>query len=118
MPERHAEPTPSPITLADRAHTGLLVALWLEPDAAAELALPDGEPADALHITLAYAGDVEDLGELAVARAITTLERDMSWRMSLAGRVGGYGRFSASDTTTGRMCSTRPSTCPGWPSCA
>lgn len=91
--------TASRITLADQVHNGLLVALWLEPGAAASLVLPNGEPAESLHITLAYAPDVDELGELAVARSIAAVDREVSWRSSLSGKVGGYGRFAASDTS-------------------
>lgn len=86
-------------TLAEQPHTGLLVALWLEPDAAAKLALPDGEAADSLHITLTYSGDVAELGELVVARAIAAVEREVQWRTALSGTIGGYGRFTASETS-------------------
>jgi len=96
-------PATTPITLAEAsAHTGLLVALWLEPEAAAALALSGGEPAENLHVTLAYCGDVDELGELAVARAIVAVERETWWRGLLEGKVGGYGRFLASDTSDGQ----------------
>lgn len=91
-----------PITLAEQAHTGLLVALWLEPETAAALALPNGEPAESLHVTLCYCGDVDEIGELAVARAIVAVERETWWRGLLEGKVGGYGRFLASDTSDGQ----------------
>lgn len=87
------------VTLAEQAHSGLLVALWLKPDAAAKLALPNGEAADGLHITLTYTGDVEEFGELVVARAIAAVEREVKWRTALSGTIGGYGRFTASDTS-------------------
>lgn len=91
-------------TFADQSqpHTGLLVALWLDQETAPQLAVSRGEPADALHITLCYCGDVDDLGELAVARAIAAVEREVQWRSPLTGKVGGYGRFLASDSSDGK----------------
>jgi len=81
---------------------GLLVALWLDTETASTLAVPGGESPDALHITLAYCGDVAELGELAVARAIAAVEREVGWRSALTGKIGGYGRFLASDTSDGK----------------
>jgi 2'-5' RNA ligase len=94
---------PTPITFAEQVHTGLLVALWLDPDASAELALPGGESADALHVTLCYCPIEDDeADEVAIARAVASLERELGWRGNLTGKVGGYGRFLASDTSDGQ----------------
>lgn len=49
-------------------HNGLFIALRLSPNAAAKLALPGGEPADRLHLTLLYGGDVDALGADAVGK--------------------------------------------------
>src|SRR5579859_1261764 len=41
-------------------HTGMMVAFMVKPEIAKQLALPDGEPAEDLHVTLAYLGDLTD----------------------------------------------------------
>lgn len=92
----------SALWLAEQAPTGFLVALWLDPDVAAQLAVADGEPADALHVTLAYCGDAADLGDLATMRAVAAVERDVKWRAPIEGKVAGYGRFIASDSSDGQ----------------
>jgi 2'-5' RNA ligase len=88
---------PTSIALAERVHTGLLVALWLEPQAAAELALAGGEAAEDLHVTLCYCPKVDD--ELTASRAIAAVERTVNWRSGVEGRVGGYGRFLATESS-------------------
>jgi 2'-5' RNA ligase len=47
---------------ADPVHTSATVALIPTADDAARLAVDGGEPADELHVTLAYLGDAADLG--------------------------------------------------------
>lgn len=39
------------------AHTGIMIALYPLPELAEQIALESGEPADELHVTLAYLGD-------------------------------------------------------------
>src|SRR5690606_17189047 len=87
---------------AARQHNGLLVALWLPASTAAQLALPGGEPPDALHVTLCYCGDVAEMDELTIYRAINAVDRTVNYRPPLEGRIGGYGRFSASESSDGR----------------
>lgn len=50
------------ILAAAEVHTGAMVALIPTPDDAARLAADGGEPADELHVTLAYLGEAADLG--------------------------------------------------------
>ncbi len=94
--------TQDDLWFAETTPTGFVVALWIEPETAAKLAITGGESADDLHITLAYCGDAEDMGDLMHARAITAVERDIRWRSPIAGKVAGYGRFIASDTSDGQ----------------
>jgi 2'-5' RNA ligase len=75
------------------AITGAMVALFPPADVAARLACPDGEPAEQLHITLAFLGDADgivDAGELedALARLAETTP-------PLEGTIAGTGRFVA-----------------------
>lgn len=76
-------------------HKGVLVALWLKPDAARQLAKPGGEAADTLHITLAYCdGDYAD--------AVPVVRRLAAAHAPFFGAVRGTGRFPASETSDGK----------------
>lgn len=79
---------------AEQAPTGFLVALWLDPGTAAKLALPGGEPADALHITLASCGDAARIDDLTQAYAISAVANAVQYWTLTGGTVSGYGRFT------------------------
>lgn len=83
-------------------HTGMMLALLLDAETAAQLALPGGEPANDLHITLAYLGDIEDK-DFSDGRYRPHTEPVMIQRVlkavtsaaaPLVGKVGGVGCFS------------------------
>lgn len=80
-------------------HNRLLIALWLTPDGAARLALSNGEPADQLHLTLCYCGDVDALGADVVSRALDAVGQVATVQAALTGRISGVGRFNASTTS-------------------
>jgi 2'-5' RNA ligase len=44
-----------------KAHTGVMVALFPPESVAKQIALPDGEPIEELHVTIGYLGDYQDL---------------------------------------------------------
>jgi 2'-5' RNA ligase/phage head maturation protease len=71
---------------------GVMVALKVPQDVAEQIAHPDGTPAENLHITLAYLGDVEDLGGHPddLRDIVTPAVNDTG---PLAGSIGGIGRF-------------------------
>ncbi|WP_330335725.1 HK97 family phage prohead protease (plasmid) [Streptomyces sp. NBC_00536] len=71
---------------------GAMVALRLPADVAAQLAQPDGTPAEHLHITLAYLGDAAALGG-GPEDLRDTVASAVSGRGPLNGTVGGIGRF-------------------------
>ncbi len=52
----------SSVQAAAEVHTGAMVALIPTPEDAARLAVGGGEPAEQLHVTLAYLGEAADLG--------------------------------------------------------
>lgn len=89
----------SALWFAERAQTGFLVALWLKPDVAQQLAVAGGQSADSLHLTLCMAGDAAEMGELATYRAIAAIERAVQWWGSVEGKVSGYGRFKPTDSS-------------------
>lgn len=87
---------------AEQSHSGFLVALWLDSSTAEKLALAEGEPADSLHITLAYCGDASEVDELTQARVITSVYNEISYTDPLEGKIAGYGRFKGSTTSDGQ----------------
>lgn len=91
--------TETQLWLAERQPTGFLVALWLEPETSEKLALSGGESSDSLHITLAYCGEADEMGELVQARAITAIADAVQYWNPLTGKIGGYGRFIASESS-------------------
>lgn len=81
----------SPVQL-EADHSGAMVALFLDAATAAELAIPGGEPAESLHITLAYFEDAG--GDRADWDVIHALVANIGAKhLPLAGRIGGQGVF-------------------------
>ena len=81
-------------------HTGIMVAFMLKPETAKQLALPDGEPTEELHCTLAYLGDIYDpveTGKLSPAETQDVLRLILAnfakEQSILSGTTGGIGRF-------------------------
>jgi len=74
-------------------HTGVMVALFPSPATAKLLAQPGGEPAEDLHVTLAYLGDASELEN------VDQLQQAVGgWAATvgpLAGEVSGVGTFTA-----------------------
>lgn len=84
---------PTPISKAEE-QTGAMVALMLAPNEAGQLALdePGAEPADQLHITLAYLGEaaqIKDVDRLKAAVAGFAVTH-----APITGHVQGMGRFT------------------------
>lgn len=77
-------------------HDGAMVALFLDPANAAALAVDGGEPADDLHITLAYfddeASDRQDWDSIH-----TLVENVAAKHLPLGGIIGGQGVFATPD---------------------
>jgi len=88
----------------DQQHTGMMIAFMLDPETAEQLAIPGGEPADALHVTIAFLGDSADEtlprnpaqknDDLAAMQHI--IASVASQESPLQGTIGGLGRFAAS----------------------
>lgn len=90
-----------PYTFAESGHTSLLIALWLDAETSKQLAIPDGESADNLHITLCYCGDAAQYDDLKLARVMTLIDDLVRWREPLSGAVAGHGRFYATESSDG-----------------
>lgn len=88
---------PAPDRVLDGGHTGVMVALFPDPAAVAAITGAEGvtEPADQLHLTLAFLGDSTEV-PLATnkARVVDAVRSwaQRSWR-PLKGQVNGAGRF-------------------------
>lgn len=75
--------------------TGMgMVAVYPTPEEAAAIALADGNPADTMHCTLVFLGDVAELDMGAVNRAIASVAAETP---ALSGKIGGVGVFAAGD---------------------
>jgi len=79
----------------DEEHTGVMVAFFLPPDVAQELAVPGGEKPEALHITLAYLGDVDGISDPDRLKAV--LRAWAARRPFIEGTISGTGRFDAGE---------------------
>jgi 2'-5' RNA ligase len=71
--------------------SSVFIGFFLPPAIAEQLALPDGQPADRLHLTLAFLGAADKLD-------LTQLEEGLAlWakrEIPVTGRINGLGRFS------------------------
>ncbi len=79
-------------------HTGMMIAFMLDPDTASHLALPDGEPPQDMHVTLAFLGDKNDV-TLNIDQLKQELASFAAKAMPLEGTTGGLGRFTPSDSS-------------------
>lgn len=89
----YTAPTLDHLTAAAPERNSAMIALKPRPGEAAAIADPDGEPADTLHVTLCFLGEID--GDLApIAAALATVA---ATHAPLEGVVGGYGRFQPPD---------------------
>src|SRR6266702_298162 len=79
-------------------HTGMMIAFMLDPDTASHLALPDREPPQDMHVTLAFLGDKNDV-TLNIDQLKQELASFAAKAMPLEGTTGGLGRFTPSDSS-------------------
>lgn len=73
--------------------TGMMVALPIPSDLAAELAHPKGLPPDQLHVTLGYMGDSTETDVPDLTRLHADLGTIAARYLPLAGQLGGIGSF-------------------------
>lgn len=79
-------------------HTGMMLAFMLDPATASQLALPGGEPAGDLHVTLAFLGDMNEV-TLDLERLKQEVAAFASEAAPLQGTTGGLGRFTPSESS-------------------
>lgn len=82
--------------------TGVMVAFPIDADAARRLAWPDGEPADELHITLAYLGDAADLSPNQRAMLQRVVREYAALSQPLWGMVSGIDSFPPGPHSDGK----------------
>lgn len=92
-------PVPLPAGMKEFAekeagHTGAMVALFPSAALAKKLALPGGEPAADLHVTLAFLGKAADIDGDAVIAAVKRAVQEYG---PMKGEISGVGRFSIPD---------------------
>lgn len=79
---------------APKPYKGIIVALGIPPQAARRVVVEGGTPADEMHVTLAYLGNIEDhddaLPFLHLAQALSDLAERTA---PLTARFGGPGKF-------------------------
>lgn len=86
----------------EKAGSGLMVALMLPPEVAARAALPGGEAAGQLHVTLGYLGKAANLPEDALERVREAVRGVCAAFGPIVGTLGGLGRFNASPQSDGK----------------
>lgn len=97
--ERRAKRYESSILKAEKTHTGVMVALFLPDDVAQALAVPGGEPAESMHVTLAYLG--KETSRPQRRAAFDIIDELARTSAPIDATLGGLGRFSASSTSEG-----------------
>lgn len=76
-------------------HTGATVAFFIPRPIAEELAIPDGEAVEDMHLTLAFLGEAAEIEDVeALAGAVLGMSLDYG---PLKGLISGTGRFSIED---------------------
>jgi 2'-5' RNA ligase len=89
-----AAPIPQQPAPPATGHTGVMVAFYLPPLAASQLARPGGELPEELHLTLAYLGDTSDLDPSARILIDKILADFASYQSPIGGEVSGIGLFN------------------------
>jgi len=83
------------INMQINQHTGIVVVLMIPQEIAMQIAIGGGEPAEGLHLTLAYLGDLDDphnanLDREALRSLVSAFANDQK---PVTGTLGGIGQF-------------------------
>lgn len=92
--KKHKPGTKRAVAAAAYSGGGSMVAMFLPPEAASQVALFDGNPPDDLHITLAYLGEVEPEVVASAAQVARTVASEFP---ALEGELNGLGIFTPSE---------------------
>lgn len=105
---------PAPVAQEPSAHgDGVMVAFFVADDLATKLAIPDGEPAEGLHCTLAFFGKRADLPTDFTEKAGPAIAEVAEKWAPIAGVIGGAGVFNASKTSDEMSVLYASPDCPG-----
>lgn len=90
---------------SDGPYSGLFVGWFLDAPTADALALEtDGAvPAAELHVTVCYGGDLAEIPDIQVMRAIENARQGIEYSRPMAGKVSGVGRFQAASEDEGDL---------------
>lgn len=88
-----AEPNPT---------DSLWIGYHIPPEIAADLALPGGQAADTLHMTMAYVGKLADLSDDAGERALAAVAALSFMAQAVSLRLNGVARFEAGESSDGQ----------------
>ncbi len=87
---------------ASANHDGVMVAFFLDPQLAQQFAVEGGEPADALHMTLAYLGNQDEVPGTADDLAKCVSDWAATQR-PVTGEISGHGVFTNGDQPVTHM---------------
>ena len=80
---------------------GVMIALRLPAQTAKDIALEGGEPAESLHVTLAYLGRMSTVGPMGMMSAVEAIGTLQDTPV-LRGVLAGIGRFAATESSDGK----------------
>lgn len=86
----------------DHTDPSVMISLTIPNEVARTLTIPGGEKENDLHITVCYLGRLSEIGQDAVDDALQVAELLADNSRPISGLVGGFGRFSASDSSDGK----------------
>ncbi len=86
----------------NKAGSGVMVSLWLDPSIAEKLTVPGGEDAKEMHVTLAYLGKLDALDMSALPGLEQAVKAYAAMHAPLEGVIAGPTRFHAKPQTEGR----------------
>jgi hypothetical protein len=94
------------IRAAAEVHTGAMIALIPTAEDAARLAVDGGEPAEELHVTLAYLGKAADLGPRGIQDVIDRVSTAANGLPHLEGEIFAPSVFNPGDANDRDTCLT------------
>lgn len=105
VPPAPVAPTPETAPAAPQedvplTHTTAVITIEPTPEQKVALAIPGGESADALHVTLVYLGETTAVGDAARLAVTTALAKAGAAHGPMSGKIGGIGWFQDQNAMT------------------
>ncbi len=96
LPAKVQEVVAPPLPPPESINTGMMFALYPSPGVASELAINGEEPAEELHVTLVYLGDMQDQDAKPDVFKLAGIGKFIAGAFPpLVGKIGGLGRFKS-----------------------